>query len=182
MTQTTKCEIAGFTYFPTLFIAFGAVVVMLSGGGWQATLHSFMTATALRLISGALMNRMGDAQTVNAWNDKYHRVVVIVLNSVVGAVLLGRLVYDWFAQGAHGEELAFFATVIVIYSIIAKFTRPNTWGARVHSAFLTTAIAMVMTWVNWPQHVSWIVVAAILALCVAEERLSQLQRRFGWAD
>lgn len=145
---------------------------------------AYAVATVLRLGAGAAMNRMGggDPATVNYWNNKYHRYLVIALDSVVGAVLLGRLTYDWFAHRRYGEPLAFLVTVIFLYFVIAKFTRPNTWGARVRSAFLTVAIAMVMAWINWPHHVSWVTTAAVIVFCGAGYRLSQLQHRLGWAD
>ena len=163
-----------------LMCGFLAVMGIIPGKSWYFVFSWYIAATLFRLLAGAIMNRMGDAATVNAWSNKYHRVVVIALNAGVGAVLLGRVVYDWFAHHAHGEQLAFLTALFALYLVVTKFTRPNTWGERVRFAFLTVGVAMVMAWINWPHHEVLVGMAGTIAFCIAGYRLDQLQRRFGW--
>lgn len=156
-------------------------------GEWMWAFGTYTAATFFRLVAGSAMNRMGDTESVNAWNNRYHRWVVIALNSVVGAVLLGRLVYDWFARHMHIGPLVFLACAFAAYFIAAKFTRPNTFGARVRSAALTAVLLGFMAALAYYSSYSNAVHSAIQAaiwgcFSFAVYRLRALQRRFGWAD
>lgn len=182
MTYATKRLIAGFLYLPTLIFAFGTAMVVLSGGTWKGVFQSFATATVLRLIAGAFMNRMGHSSMIAEWNDRYHRFVVIVLNAGVGFVLLGRLGWDAFRHHGPNDSFGFLATIFVGYLVAAKFTRPNTLGARVRSMMLTVALITTMAYLAWPGQWGLVILGAVLAMIVAALRLFELQRRFGWAD
>lgn len=155
-------------------------VYFLVKGSWVYAVDAYIAATCARLIAGGVMNRMGDVDAVNAWNDKYHRGVVIALNSVVGFVLLGRLAYAWFAYHTHGEALAALGLAFAGYFIAAKFTRPNTFGARLRSAALTVVLIGEMAYLAWPRHWGLLILGAVIVFNFVWLRLRTLQRRFGW--
>lgn len=151
-------------------------------GDWMWAFGTYTAATFFRLVAGSAMNRMGDAETVNSWNNKYHRWLVIALNSVVGLVLLGRLTYDWFARHTHGGALVFLACAFVAYFIAARFTAPNTFGARVRSATLTVVLLCTMAYMAWGRHWGLWVLVGVIMLDFVWLRLRALQRRFGWTN
>ncbi len=149
-------------------------------GPWILACICYTATTVFRLLAGTTMNRMGDAAAINAWNNKYHRLVVIGLNSGVGAALLGRLAYDWFMLHIHEEALVFLATALVAYFIAARFTRPNTFGARVRSVTLTVVLIGTMAYLTWPEQWGLWMLASVIMLNIAVLHLCRLQRRFGW--
>ena len=159
------------------------ILSMLGSGtkAWMVAFGAYTMATALRLVAGAVMNRMGDAATVNAWNNKYHRLVVIVLNSVVGAALLGRLAWDTFTHRTHIGPFAFLISAFIAYFIAARFTRPNTFGARVRSATLTIVLLCTLAQLTHPAPVVWLLTGALL-FNGAWLNLARLQRRLGWEN
>ncbi|MBI2552246.1 hypothetical protein HYW17_03050 [Candidatus Uhrbacteria bacterium] len=165
---------------PCAFICGVAAMMSIWNRKWVEAAILYMVATALRLILGAVMNYMGDPQVVNAWNNKYHRFVVIALNIGVGAVLLGRLGYDWFAHRTHEEPFIALSLAFVIYLIATRFTRPNTFGARVRSATFTVVLIGTMAFLAWPGQWGLCMLAGVLMLTAACLRLRALQRRFGW--
>lgn len=154
-------------------------------GRWILAVFLYLLATIARIGAGSEMNRMGDAVTVNAWNDRYHRFVTIALNFGAGAVLLGEL---WWIRWSMGERYDYmrarwFLTIAVILYIIAqRFTRPNTFGARLRSAILTAVLIGVMAHLAWPGQWGLWVLMGVIALNITMLRLRALQRRFGWAD
>lgn len=183
MTQTTKREIAGWLYLPTMILAFCVAVGVLLGRAWWGALACYALATALRLTAGAFMNRIGDAEAVNAWNKKYHRKVVIVLNVVVGAVLWGRLAWDVVTYEHHVAALVFLTVAFVAYFIAARFTAPNTFGARVRSAVLTIVLIEIMAYLAFGMtYLGLYVVFGMAVGILAVVRLAHLADRFGWAD
>lgn len=174
----------GYRILASLALFFGLItVVALAMGAWVGAFFFYGLATAARLFAGAIMNRMGDAETVNAWNNRYHRYVVIVLNSVVGFVLLGRLAWDTFRHHMHIGPFALIVGAFIAYFIAARFTRPNTFGARVRSATLTIVILMIMAYLALGmQYYGLYLLGGVLALLTAWVRLAKLADRFGWAD
>lgn len=164
------------------FLLSAGTVLGLTFGVWDNALSFYCLATFMRLAAGAIMNRMGDVETVNAWNDRHHRRLVIALNGVVGFVLLGRLVYDRFVHHTHGGALVFLALTFAAYFIAAKFTRPNSFGARMRSAMLTIVLVCTMAHLAWGQHWGLWVLSGVIALNFVWLRLRTLQRRFGLAN
>ena len=171
-----------------LLLGVGAVLGMWYQS-WWGVLLTYAPATLLRLIAGVFMNRMGDAKTVNAWNDRYHRKLVIALNAGVGGALLTALWYHrwdygefWGNQYGHLGTRWFLTIAVVLYFIAARFTRPNTFGARVRSAALTVVLLGTMAYLAWPSQWGLYVLAGVIVLNIVLLRLRALQRRFGWAD
>lgn len=175
-----ECGYIVLAVFATLlaFMTVGAMFVPF----WPAVLYFYAFATSCRLFAGGFMNQMGDTDTVNAWNNTYHRRLVIALNAGVGFVLIGRLGWDAFQYHTHIGPLAFLISAFVVYFIAAKFTAPNTFGARVRSAILTVVLIGVMSHLAWPCQWGLWALIGVIVFNITLLRLHALQRRFGWAD
>ena len=163
-------------------------------GLWSGAFYTYLAATAFRLLAGRVMIQMisgdpatvrqlrdgvpnaclVDLQLVNSWNDKYHRVVVIALNVGIGVVFLAATIWYRMWEGAFATALTF-----VVYSIAAKFTRPNTFGARVRSMFLTIYLAGALAH-SAELPYGLVILGVVLGTQIAFFRLQTLQRRFGW--
>lgn len=182
-------EYAYQTLASTALLSGLAAVVWVVLGRWHLAALCYLAATVARLAAGSAMNRMGKAETVNAWNDKHHRFVVIALNSGVGAVLLGKLWWErwdlgvvWGNKWGLLEARWFLAIAIALYLVAQRFTRPNTFGARVRSAMLTLMLIGTMAYLVWPWQWGLIILAGVITLNFVWFRLRTLQSRFGWAN
>lgn len=184
-------------YKITAIIALGFGIVAVESilqADWIWALSAYVLATGSRLLAGSFMNGMGDGWTVRTWNNKYHRLLVVALNSGIGVVLLGRLIYDWLVPPqpppmlvSYSGALTFLTLVLISYFIAAHFTRPNSFGARVRSATLTVMLIAVMAYLALrsaqPLFLFFIVDPLLaVAWALAVLRLQSLQRRFGWTS
>lgn len=162
-------------------------VVAMMVGAWTHAFLFFCFATLFRIAAGAIMNCMGDADAVNAWNNRYHRRIVIAFNAGVGGALLTALWYHrwdygefWGNQYGHLGTRWFLTVAVVLYFIAARFTRPNTFGARVRSAALTVALLGTMAYLAYPQYWGMYLLGGVIVWNFVWFRLRELQHRFSW--